>query len=201
MALPLAVALATVPATEDLARGEAEFLRGNAHCDAREFADALARYERAAAFGYEDHVMWNNRGDALDGLASPQGAAAWTGLGDSWYALERYEEAVEAYDRAIAADPNSEEAWNNKGFTFFMLGIHEEALSCYEKALAINPTYKQTWYNKGYTFHGINRLEEAVTAYEKAIELDRGDEVLWNNLGNALYNLGRYGESIPYFEQ
>src|SRR5204862_218097 len=120
---------------------------------------------------------------------------------DSLYALERYEEAVEAYDRAIAADPDNEEAWNNKGFTFFMLGIHDEALACYEKALAINPTYKQAWYNKGYTFHGINRLEEAVAAYQKAIELDRGDEVLWNNLGNALYNLGRYDESIPYFER
>jgi len=108
---------------------------------------------------------------------------------------------VDAYDRAIAADPKNEEAWNNKGFTFFMLGIHEEALACYEKALAINPRYKQAWYNKGYTFHGINRLEEAVTAYEKAIEMDRGDEVLWNNLGNALYNLGRYEQSIPYFER
>src|SRR5439155_230374 len=176
MVFPLAVALATVPATEDLARGEAEFLRGNVHCDAREFAEAVACYERAAKFGYDDHVMWNNRGVALDGLgrhedaivAYPADADAWTGLGDSLYALERYEEAVEAYDRAIAADPDNEEAWNNKGFTFFMLGIHDEALSCYEKALAINPTYKQAWYNKGYTFHGINRLEEAVAAYQKA---------------------------------
>src|SRR5207249_3081027 len=80
---------------------------------------------------------------------NPEDGAAWTGLGDALYALERYAEAVEAYDRAIAADPNNEEAWNNKGFTFFMLGIHEEALACYEKALAINPRYKQAWYNKG----------------------------------------------------
>src|SRR2546422_766311 len=231
MVVPLALALATVPPMADLARGEAEFLRGNAHCDAREFSDALVSYDRAAAFGYADPVMWNNRGVALDGLGRHEDAIqaytralqrnptyeiaaynaataqdahdgdAWTGLGDALYALERYEEAVEAYDRAIAADPNNEEAWNNKGFTFFMLGIHEEALACYEKALAINPRYKQAWYNKGYTFHGINRLEEAVTAYEKAIEMDRGDEVLWNNLGNALYNLGRYEQSIPYFER
>src|SRR5206468_2037105 len=68
MALPLAFAIAAAPAKADLARGEAEFLRGNAHCDAREFSDALASYDRAAAFGYEDHVMWNNRGVALDGL-------------------------------------------------------------------------------------------------------------------------------------
>src|SRR5438094_419620 len=182
MALPLAFAIAAAPAKADLARGEAEFLRGNAHCDAREFSDALASYDRAAAFGYEDHVMWNNRGVALDGLG-------------------RHEDSIQAYTRALQRNPKYEIAAYNLGNAFAQLGQFEEALVAYEKALAINPRYKQAWYNKGYTFHGINRLEEAVTAYEKAIEMDRGDEVLWNNLGNALYNLGRYEQSIPYFER
>src|SRR5213593_1195221 len=82
MALPLAFAIAAAPAKADLARGEAEFLRGNAHCDAREFSDALASYDRAAAFGYEDHVMWNNRGVALDGLG-------------------RHEDSIQAYTRGL----------------------------------------------------------------------------------------------------
>src|SRR5436309_331672 len=197
MVVPLALALATVPPMADLARGEAEFLRGNAHCDAREFSDALLSYDRAAAFGYADPVMWNNRGVALDGLG-------------------RHEDAIQAYTRALQHNPTYEIAAYNLGNAFAQLGQFEEALvaydralaikpayadALYDKALAINPRYKQAWYNKGYTFHGINRLEEAVTAYEKAIEMDRGDEVLWNNLGNALYNLGRYEKSIPYFER
>src|SRR5256712_110857 len=182
MVLPLVLDLAAVPASEDLARGEAEFLRGNTHCDAREFVEALACYDRAAAFGYEDHVMWNNRGVALDGLG-------------------QHEDAIDAYTRAMRRSSTYEVAAYNLGNAFAQLGQFEEALACYERALAINPAYKQAWYNKGYTFHGVNRLEDAVTAYEKAIELDQQDEVLWNNLGNALYNLGRYEQSIPYFER
>src|SRR2546430_16482645 len=96
MALPLAFAIAAAPAKADLARGEAEFLRGNAHCDAREFSDALASYHRAAAFGYEDHVMWNNRGVAL---AGPR----------------RHEGSIQAYTRRLQRNPKYEIAAYNLG--------------------------------------------------------------------------------------
>src|SRR5436189_6439626 len=120
MAFPLAVALATVAATEDLARGEAEFLRGNAHCDVREFADALACYERAAAFGYEDHVMWNNRGVALDGLG-------------------RHEDAIQAYTRAMQRNSAYEIAASTLWNAISQLGQFDAALVADHSALAINP--------------------------------------------------------------
>src|SRR2546428_11116030 len=96
MALPLAFAISALPAKADLARGEAEFLRGNAHCDAREFSDALVSYDRAAAFGYADPVMWNNRGGALDGLG-------------------RHEDAIQASTRALQRNPTYEIAAYNLG--------------------------------------------------------------------------------------
>jgi len=118
MALPLALALAAVHATEDLARGEAEFLRGNVHCDSREFADALACYDRAATFGYEDQVMWNNRGVALDGLG-------------------RHEDAILAYTRALQRSSTYEIAAYNLGNAYAQLAQFEEALVAYDRALAI----------------------------------------------------------------
>src|SRR5207247_8583934 len=106
-----------VPARADLGRGEAEYLRGNAHCDAREFSDALASYDRAAAFGYEDHVMWNNRGVALDGLG-------------------RHEDSIQAYTRALQRNPKYEIAAYNLGTAFAQLGQFEEALAAHDHALA-----------------------------------------------------------------
>src|SRR5213596_3765769 len=114
MALPLAFAISVVPAKADLARGEAEYLRGNAHCDAREFSDALASYDRAAAFGYEDHVMWNNRGVALDGLG-------------------QHEDAINAYTRAMKRSPTYEVAAYN-----LALAIKPDyADALYDKALVL----------------------------------------------------------------
>src|SRR2546429_9913198 len=147
MALPLAVASATVPASEDLARGEAEFLRGNAHCDSREFADALDCYERAATFGYEDHVMWNNRGVALDGLG-------------------RHEDATQAYTRAMQRNSAYEIAAYNLGNSFAQLGQFDEALVAYDRALAINPSYPDALYDNGLALARLGRATTALQASE-----------------------------------
>ncbi|MEM2900606.1 MAG: tetratricopeptide repeat protein, partial [Thermoplasmata archaeon] len=59
--------------------------------------------------------------------------------GTALYNLERYEEALECYDKAIELKPDSEEAWNNKGNTLRKLGKNKEAIDCYDAVLRINP--------------------------------------------------------------
>src|SRR2546427_4364963 len=158
MALPLAFAISAVPAKADLARGEAEFLRGNAHCDAREFSDALASYDRAAAFGYEDHVMWNNRGVALDGLG-------------------RHEDSIQAYTRALQRNPKYEIAAYNLGNAFAQLGQFEEALVAYDRALAINPAYADALYDKALVLARLGRAPPSLQVYQALVRPDSGKTV------------------------
>src|SRR5437867_5954243 len=153
MVVPLALALATVPRMADLARGEAEFLRGNAHCDAREFSDALVSYDRAAAFGYEDPVMWNNRGVALVGLG-------------------RHEDAIQAYTRALQRNPTYQIAAYNLGNAFAQLGQFEEALVAYDRALAIKPAYADALYDKALVLARLGRAKPSLQAYEALVRTD-----------------------------
>jgi tetratricopeptide (TPR) repeat protein len=71
--------------------------------------------------------------------AVPTSAQTWHNSGTLLLALDRYEEALEAFDRAITLDPALWQAWNNKGAALAKLGRHIEALAAFNQALALNP--------------------------------------------------------------
>lgn len=63
--------------------------------------------------------------------------------------LGRYEEAIVAYDAAIAIKPDYHEALSIKGLVLFGLGRYEEAIAAYDAAIAIKPDDHQALKNKG----------------------------------------------------
>jgi tetratricopeptide (TPR) repeat protein len=63
--------------------------------------------------------------------------------------LDRIEEALFDYDRALALAPNWVEAWNNRGVALAALNRHGEAIAAYDRALAINPRHLMARFNRG----------------------------------------------------
>ena len=62
--------------------------------------------------------------------------------------LEKYEEAIAEFDRAIELEPRDENTYNNKGNALRELGRYEEAIAEYDKALEIYPDYLKALENK-----------------------------------------------------
>jgi len=52
--------------------------------------------------------------------------------------LERYEEALAYYDKALEIKPDERIVLNNQGIALDKLGRHEEARACYNKAELIS---------------------------------------------------------------
>ncbi len=132
---------------------------------------------------------------------NPYSASSCREWGDAFYNLQRYEDALEAYEKVIKLDPTCVYAYNGKGLALEALGDYAGALEAYEEAIQLDPGYASAYRNKGDTLRGLNRYEEALEAYEEAIKLDPKNENVYNGKGNTLYDLQRYTEALEAYNQ
>ena len=147
----------------------------------------------------------------------------WNNKGYALYKLERYEEAIGCYDKAIELNPNEPTYWNNKGYVLYSLKRYEEAIKCFDKAIELNPNEPEYWNMKGIALYLLTRYEEAIKSYfpiillfgfyilkrygeaikcfDKAIKLNPNEPRYWNNKGDALYRLKRYEEAEKCYQK
>lgn len=121
------------------------------------------------------------------------------------YSGERYEEAIVAFDKAIALDLKCVIAYRTKGYALLRLMRYKETLEVFNKVIALLPD-EEAYSDKGLALCYLKRYEEAIVAYDKAIALNskhRNVIVLTNTYlevykrkGDVLNNLKRYEEAI-----
>lgn len=82
--------------------------------------------------------------------------------------MGKYEEAIQAFDKAVERNPKIAAAWNNKGEALNNLSKYNEAIKVFDKAIEINPQYAMALYNKGISLRAMHRNVEAEAAFAKA---------------------------------
>lgn len=92
------------------------------------YQEALQFLEEALKLAPNNSVIWYDRGVVLS-------------------KLNRLQDALDAYQTALAINSNWGEgqpdfAWNNRGVILFRLGRFNEAIQSYQQALALNPGYE-----------------------------------------------------------
>src|SRR5207253_3109668 len=122
----------------------------------------------------------------------PTQVDAWVNKGFALGETRKYEQALDAYNHALAltAPPIAYGIiWYNKGNVLVKVGRSTEALEAYEHALAfpIDPT------NTVYTLHNMGnilsdewQLEEAILCYNEAIQIAPRYAQLWIGKARAL---------------
>jgi tetratricopeptide (TPR) repeat protein len=107
-------------------------------------------------------------------------------LGDAYEAAGRSDDAINAYQQAIAQKPTAA-YYNNLGGILGRAGKINEATAAYQKSAELDPiNAAQAWRNFGITLYNANRLKEAVDPLKKATELDPKSAQAWYLLGAAL---------------
>ncbi|MDU8928449.1 tetratricopeptide repeat protein [Alisedimentitalea sp. MJ-SS2] len=127
-------------------------------------------------------------------------------LGDLMRTLERYEDAIGSYDRALALYGKTEDS---QWFVYYARGIcHErtgdwpQAEADFRKALEIDPDRPEVLNYLGYSLvEKSDKLDEALELIERAVAARPDSGYIVDSLGWALYRLGRYDEAVGHMER
>ncbi len=115
--------------------------------------------------------------------------------------LGRFDEAMEAGRRLLAADPGSTAGLVIMGNVHFARDNLAAAEECFKKALEIDGENPEAWNNRGnIKAREGGKLDVALDYYKKAAALAPGNADIQDNVARLLSQLGRWQEAIPYFE-
>ncbi len=101
----------------------------------------------------------------------------------------RYEEALQKYRTALAADEQNVYAAEGVARSLQHLQQYDAALAAFDDALAIDPEFAAGIANRGILLDTVGRHEEARDAYRRALALDPelSDGMHW--IDRLLYNV------------
>ncbi len=123
-------------------------------------------------------------------------AEAYAILGNIYNRLDYFQDAIEAYQKALEISPRSGRYWTNLGVVYRLTAQYDKAESCYQKALALDPDHPKLYTSLG-AFHLTHTMKfnEAIMYLEKAIQLDPGEATAYANMAIAQASVGNFEEA------
>lgn len=111
--------------------------------------------------------------------------------------LNRYEEALQNYDKAIQLNPNVSKFYNNKGFIYMSKGNYEEAIKWFDKAIQLEPKVTDYYLNKGYSLFNLQKYDEAIESLTKSLTDDASIHT-YGLIVQSLIDQKKYQEAHKY---
>ncbi len=107
-------------------------------------------------------------------LLAPRDFATLNACGLTLARMERFEEALNCYDQALALQPNFGPAWFNRGWALERVGEKARAAEAYAKAIEINPDNVLAWASLAFLSASRGDAKNAKLQGERALQLQPG---------------------------
>jgi len=132
---------------------------------------------------------------------NPGSWMAHNNLALHYKSLEKFDDAVRYYKKALQIGPNEVQSLVNLGIVLGLQGKEDEAMYYFNRTLQVNPNSSDAHFNIGTMLGSQGKLEEAVSHLYKAVQAKPDYAEAHSNLGMALGSLGRYDEAVVHYRQ
>lgn len=125
-------------------------------------------------------------------------AAAQSQLAFAFYNLNKIEDAVRHFRRALELDPDTPAAYYNLANALSRQGKVDEAIARYEEALQLDPRYAAAHTNLANVLYKQGELDEAAVHYQKALAINPRQKESHCSLGAILIEQGKLDEAMSH---
>jgi tetratricopeptide (TPR) repeat protein len=126
--------------------------------------------------------------------ASMTGFDIWNELGNIYFKVGAFDEAIDAYNKAIELDFRIGWLYSNLGFAYAHKGKFAEAIPVYEKSIELlnsNEDKAVSWGRLAEAYQQLDRYDDALLAYQKAVELNPQDTLFSAGLSTVQRQMGQ----------
>ncbi|KAI9672348.1 MAG: Hsp90 cochaperone [Caeruleum heppii] len=92
--------------------------------------------------------------------------------GNKAFAEKKFDEAIEAFSKAIEIEPTNHVLYSNRSGAFASLKNFDKALEDANKVVEIKPDWAKGWGRKGAALHGQGDLIGALDAFDEGLKID-----------------------------
>ncbi|MDX2097923.1 MAG: tetratricopeptide repeat protein [Leptolyngbyaceae cyanobacterium bins.59] len=125
----------------------------------------------------------------------------WLERGDELFQIERYSEALSAYDKVIKMRPDEYVAWFKRGIVLETLQLYEEALMAYDRVIELRPQDYLAWFKRAKMLEQLQQYEEARAAYEQVADVQPNNYWAWCDRGRMLEQMGHYEAAVTSYDR
>jgi len=122
-------------------------------------------------------------------------------LGNHFFHLQKYEEAIGYYQKSLDIDPRYYKGFYNLGNTYYKLEQHEKAVHYWHMAIEIKPDFDHAFFNLGYHYHQRGFLREAIRDLCEAARLNPNAADTHYYLGKCYFSTNQLGMAIESFRR